>query len=165
LPSSRTKALPTNTWPSCVQRINLTVGSENKTGRLRGILFFFKFFIIHLFTCAYIVWVISPLCPSPPPSERHSLWSFPRGAWVRVNPKIPVKGWSFQRFSSRQYKSAVRGERIQGWWPLADLFDTFEKWWSKTLQLSVASRKMCSWVHGILRGLCIRAGKVTSLCS
>jgi hypothetical protein len=26
------------------------------------------FFIIHLFTCAYIVWVISPPCPPPPPS-------------------------------------------------------------------------------------------------
>jgi hypothetical protein len=25
---------------------------------------FFKFFIIHLFTCAYIAWVISPPCPS-----------------------------------------------------------------------------------------------------
>jgi hypothetical protein len=25
------------------------------------------FFIIHLFTCAYIVWVISPLSPRPPP--------------------------------------------------------------------------------------------------
>jgi hypothetical protein len=27
-----------------------------------------NFFIIHLFTCAYIVWVISPPCPPPPPS-------------------------------------------------------------------------------------------------
>jgi hypothetical protein len=28
----------------------------------------FLFFIIHLFTRAYIVWVISPSCPHPPPS-------------------------------------------------------------------------------------------------
>jgi hypothetical protein len=28
----------------------------------------FSFFIIHLFTCAYIVWVISPPCLPPPPS-------------------------------------------------------------------------------------------------
>jgi hypothetical protein len=27
------------------------------------------FLIIHLFTCAYIVWVISPLCPLPPPQQ------------------------------------------------------------------------------------------------
>jgi hypothetical protein len=27
------------------------------------------FFIIHLFTCAYIVWVISPPCPPCPPSS------------------------------------------------------------------------------------------------
>jgi hypothetical protein len=28
---------------------------------------FKKIFFVHLFTCAYIVWVISPPCPSPPP--------------------------------------------------------------------------------------------------
>jgi hypothetical protein len=27
-----------------------------------------SFFFIHLFTRAYIVWVISPSCPHPPPS-------------------------------------------------------------------------------------------------
>jgi hypothetical protein len=32
----------------------------------------FYFFIIHLFTCAYIVWVISPLClPSHPVPSSH----------------------------------------------------------------------------------------------
>jgi hypothetical protein len=32
---------------------------------IKYFLFFFKkIFIIHLFTCAYIVWVISPHCPS-----------------------------------------------------------------------------------------------------
>jgi hypothetical protein len=33
-----------------------------------------KVFFIHLFTCAYIVWVISPPCPPPspsPPNPRH----------------------------------------------------------------------------------------------
>jgi hypothetical protein len=28
----------------------------------------FIYFIIHLFTCAYIVWFISPPCPLPPPT-------------------------------------------------------------------------------------------------
>jgi hypothetical protein len=32
------------------------------------VIFLSFFFIIHLFTCAYIVWVISPSCPSPSPS-------------------------------------------------------------------------------------------------
>jgi hypothetical protein len=26
-----------------------------------------SFFVVHLFTCAYVVWVISPPCPPPPP--------------------------------------------------------------------------------------------------
>jgi hypothetical protein len=30
------------------------------------------FFIIHLFKCTYVVWVISPLCPPPPPSTTFS---------------------------------------------------------------------------------------------
>jgi hypothetical protein len=34
---------------------------------MRNFLYLFLFFI-HLFTCAHIVWVISPPCPSPPTS-------------------------------------------------------------------------------------------------
>jgi hypothetical protein len=35
----------------------------------------FLFFLIHLFTCAYIVWVISPPCLPPPPSSPSPLAS------------------------------------------------------------------------------------------
>jgi hypothetical protein len=35
--------------------------------------FLFIFIIIHWFTCAYIVWGISPPCPPPPPSNVHIL--------------------------------------------------------------------------------------------
>jgi hypothetical protein len=34
------------------------------------VLSYFIFFI-HLFTCAYIVWAISPHYPTPPPSPHH----------------------------------------------------------------------------------------------
>jgi hypothetical protein len=50
-------------------------------GEEEGTLIIYLFLIIHLFTCAYIVWVISPPCPvstlSPPcpslPSRTHSV--------------------------------------------------------------------------------------------
>jgi hypothetical protein len=41
-----------------------------------------NFFIIHLFTCAYIIWVISPFCPTstffrlPPPFQEEPVLCF-----------------------------------------------------------------------------------------
>jgi hypothetical protein len=37
----------------------------------KGYRYHFFFFFIHIFICAYIVWVISPHCPSHPPSLPH----------------------------------------------------------------------------------------------
>jgi hypothetical protein len=51
------------------ERVILTVG----VGLISLVVFIFNFliilfyFIVHLFTCAYIVWVISPPCPLLPP--------------------------------------------------------------------------------------------------
>jgi hypothetical protein len=68
--------------------IQVTVTEATKLNQFFSCLswnFEFLFFIIHLFTCAYIVWVISPPCPptppSPLPSRQNLFCAFPQFYW------------------------------------------------------------------------------------
>jgi hypothetical protein len=58
------------------------------------------FLTIHLFTCAYIVWVISPHCPSPPPS----LSSLP---CFQVEPVLPLSLILLKRSHEHSKKDLV----------------------------------------------------------
>jgi hypothetical protein len=61
-----------NILPGLTSTCNLLISAPQETGTTgmshsAQSYHTFLFFIVHLFTCAYIAWVISPPCPPPPP--------------------------------------------------------------------------------------------------